>query len=237
MRALASADDVGMGAVGESSEELIERARLLRAKVDGHPEHCSEVVPELAEMLGLTQEPAVLVAIAQALHAAYNDDASLALLPFVTHPDAEVRLPVTRALPGGMEDPEAKTRVALALIQLTTDDSSQIRDYATFGLGSILDLDTPEIRAAMHARLFDSDLDTRLEALVGLAERRDPTVLDLLRDELQGDTVERLVVDAARAFADPSLLPLLLELSHRWDRDPGLLRRAVDTCRSGEQEP
>jgi HEAT repeat protein len=87
---------------------------------------------------------------------------------------------VTRALPGGVEHPSAKAQVAQALIRLTNDDSSDVRDDAVFGLGSILDLDTAEIRDALRARLFDSDLDTRLEALVGLAERRDPTVLALL---------------------------------------------------------
>jgi HEAT repeat protein len=227
---------LGMRIVREPSDDLIARAELLRARVDGHPEYCAEVVPELVVMLGVTNDPAVLIVIAQALHAAWNNEASLALLPFASHPDADVRLAVTRALPGGVDDPAAKDRVARALVQLTNDDSSQVRDWAVFGLGSILDVDTPEIREALRAHLFDSDLDTRLEALVGLAERRDPTILDLLRDELRGDTVERLVVDAARAFADSSLLPLLLELSHHWDQDPDLLRRAIETCRSGNQE-
>ncbi len=219
-----------------SSAELIERAEQLRAKVDGHPEHCDEVVPELVAMLSPTQDTEVLVAIAQALHAAWNDAASLALLPYVAHDDERVRLAVTRALPGGVESSEAKTRVADALLALTDDSSSDVRDWAVFGLGTILDLDTPAIREALRARLFDSDIDTRLEALVGLAERRDRAVLDLLRDELQADTVERLVVDAARAFAAPSLLPLLLKLTTHWDLDPDLLQRATQTCRSGEQE-
>jgi hypothetical protein len=100
--------------------------------------------------------------------------------PRRAHPDPDVRLAVTRALPGGVEHPSAKAQVAQALIRLTNDDSSDVRDDAVFGLGSILDLDTAEIRDALRARLFDSDLDTRLEALVGLAERRDPTVLALL---------------------------------------------------------
>ena len=226
-----------MDVVKGPSDELIERAELLRERVDGHPERCAAVVPELVEMLGLTDEPAALIAIAQAMGAAWNDEASLALLPLTSHPNADVRLAVTRALPGGVQKPDAKNRVARALTQLTIDESSAIRDWAVFGLGSILDVDTPEVRQALRARLFDSDLDTRLEALVGLAERRDPTILDMLREELRGDTVDLLAVDAARAFADPSLLPLLLELAPRWDHDPDLLRRAIQTCTTGEQEP
>ncbi len=204
MRARRSADVVGMGiAPGPSDHDLIERADLFRAKVNGHPEHCAEVVPALVEMLSLADVPAVLVAIAAALDAAWCDEASLALLPFASHPDSDVRFAVTCAMPGGVEDPEAKKRIAHALVQLTNDESSQVRDWAVFGLGSMLDVDTPEIREALRVHLFDSDLDTRLEALVGLAERRDPQILDWLRDELQAGTVEPLVVDAARRVCRP----------------------------------
>ena len=221
----------------ESSAELIERAERLRTQVDGHPEDCAEVMPQLAGMLSLTDDPDVLIVIAQALHAAWNEQASLVLLPYVAHPDERVRLAVTRVLPGAVRSPEATTRVAKALIELTGDSSSQVRDAATFGLGSIMDVDTPAIREALRERLFDSDLDTRLEALVGLAERRDQSVLGLLREELQANTVEKLVVDAARAFAHPSLRPLLVALRRRWDIDPDLLERAIHTCTTGEQEP
>ncbi len=222
--------------VVNEATELIKRAEQLRDRINGHPEHCAEVVPELIAMLSRTEDPDVLIALAAALGAAWNDVASLALLPYATHPDERVRLAVTCSLPGGLETPATKARVADALIALTNDPSPDVRDWAAFGLGSLLHLDTPAIRAALRARLFDSDIETRLEALVGLAERRDPAVLDLLRDELQADTVERLVVDAARAFADPSLLPLLVELTTRWDVDPDLLQRAIQTCRRGEQE-
>jgi hypothetical protein len=61
-------------------------------------------------------------------------------------------------------------------------------------------------------------------------------VLDLVRDELQANTVQKLALDAARAFADPSLLPLLLALKPRWDLAPDLLERAIRTCTTGEQE-
>jgi len=217
-------------------DDLIERADALRARVDGHPEHREEVVPRLIAMLSSTDDPDVLIALAAALQAAWTDAASLALLPLVAHADAGVRLAVTRALPGGVESVEAKSRVADALIHLAEDDSSDVRDWAVFGLGSILDLDTPAIRETLRARLFDSDLDTRLEALVGLAERRDPDVLALIRDELGSETVDRLVVDAARAFADPSLLPALRDLNTRWDEDSDLLERATRACRAGQQE-
>jgi hypothetical protein len=219
-----------------SSSELIERADRLRALVDGRPENCAVVVPQLTAMLSLTGDPDVLIALARALHAAWNEAASAALLPFVAHPDERVRLAVTRALPGGPESPEVKARVADALIALSNDPSPKVRDWATFGLGVILDLDTPAIRETLRARLWDSDIDTQLEALVGLAERRDPLVLDLLSDKLCAETVDRLTVDAARAFADPVLLPPLLALRDRWDEDTALLERAIRACERGKQE-
>lgn len=62
-------------------------------------------------------------------------------------------------------------------------------------------------------------------------------MLDLIRDELQADTVELLVVDVARALADPGLVPALLKLEEAgWDEHPDLLARALRTCRSGRQE-
>jgi HEAT repeat protein len=217
-------------------DDLIERADALRARVNGHPENCGEVVPQLTAMLSQTDDPDVLIALAAALGAAWNDEASLALLPYVAHHDGRVRLAVTQALPGGVEDADAKALVANALIRLAEDDLSDVRDWAAFGLGSILDVDTPEVREVLRARLFDSDIGTRLEALVGLAERRDPGVLLLIRDELRAETVERLVVDAARAFADPSLVPALHDLEGRWSEDSALLERALRACESGEQE-
>src|SRR5262249_16232920 len=162
-----------------------------------------------------------LVAIAQALHAAWNDTASLALLPLASHPDDRVRLAVTRALPGGVERNDVQQKVADALMGLADDDSSEIRDWAVFGLASILDVDTPAVRETLRSHLFDSDLTTRLEALIGLAERRDPAALDLIRDELHLASPDRMAVDAARAYADPSLLPLLEVLAtNGWSEDP-----------------
>ena len=78
--------------------------------------------------------------------------------------------------------------------------------------------------------------NVRLEALVGLAERRDPGVLMMIRDELGAETVDRLVVDAARAFADRSLVASLRDLRGRWDEDPALLERAIRACEAGAQE-
>ncbi len=194
------------------------------------------VVPELVAMLSRSDDSEVLIAIVDALGAAWNEEACLALLPYVSHLDDDVRLSVAQALPGGVARREAEARVAAALMVLAEDSSAIVRDWATFGLGAILDIDNAAVRATLRARVFDSDIDTRLEAIRGLAMRRDPQILPTLRDELQGETVDCLVVDAARAYADPSLEPLLVQLAERWDEDHDLLARAIATCRAGEPE-
>ena len=89
-----------------------------------------------------------------------------------------------------------------------------MRDWATFGLGSQIDPDTPEIREALARRLNDQDRDTRLEALVSLAKRKDDRVLKPLLAELSSDQdVAELALTAAEALADPALCQALLGLT------------------------
>jgi hypothetical protein len=49
---------------------------------------------------------------------------------------------VVRALPGGLETKDAIERVADVLIRLSSDRSGEVRDWATFGLGTLAVLDT-----------------------------------------------------------------------------------------------
>jgi HEAT repeat protein len=101
-----------------------------------------------------------------------------------------------------------KTSVA-TLIQLSTDKAASVRDWATFGLGSQIDVNSPSIRKALADRLDDPDLDTRTEALMGLARRKDPRALEMLKRELVGLEPTSLVFDAAAELRDRSLLPLI----------------------------
>jgi HEAT repeat protein len=59
-----------------------------------------------------------------------------------------------------------------ALLELSRDSDVDVRNWATFALGSQIDVDTPQIREALRNRLSDSDEDTRSEALCGLARRK-----------------------------------------------------------------
>lgn len=127
---------------------------------------------------------------------------------FANHLSEEVRLGVTSAL-ARRED---KTSIA-TLIRLTNDESVMVRDWATFSIGSMIDADTPAIRNALADRLSDSDSDTRCEALMGLAIRKDKRVLLPLRKELMKSTVYELVIDAAEEYGDKSLDSLLERFS------------------------
>jgi HEAT repeat protein len=60
------------------------------------------------------------------------------------------------------------------LLFLMNDSESDVRDWATFGLGSVSAADSLEIRDALRARLTDSDEATREEAGWGLGKRQEP---------------------------------------------------------------
>jgi HEAT repeat protein len=119
-----------------------------------------------------------------------------------------------------------------ALIRLTRDTDEQIRDWATFTLAQ-QDTDSTDIREALWERINDDGGDTRGEALVGLARRKDPRARDLIVGRLS-DNPGNLTVEAAFELGDPGLYPELLRLRDEgWqDRDPrpGVLDDALRSC-------
>jgi hypothetical protein len=123
---------------------------------------------------------------------------------FADHKSEDVRFGVVRALM------THEDRVSITtLIRLTRDKSADVRDWATFALGSQIDTDTPAIRKALIVRLDDSDCDTRCEAIMGLAFRKDKRVLHVLQQELMKSSPTSLIFEAAEEFGDKSLLPLI----------------------------
>lgn len=92
---------------------------------------------------------------------------------------------------------------------LSRDKSPMVRDWATFGLGQQIDLDTPAIRKALIDRVYDSDGSTRGEALLGLAKRKDPRVKPFLIQELEQEDVSSMTIEAAAEFGDRTLLPYI----------------------------
>jgi HEAT repeat protein len=150
---------------------------------------------------------------------------------YADHPNRDVRRAAVHALLCH-ED-----RYAIgAMIRLSKDAETEVRDWVTFGLGTQIDLDRPRIRAALRARLSYEDATTRAEALVGLAKRRDPGVVDRLMEELHRENPNSLVFEAVVECGDVSLLePLEAQAKRSRDDprvDPEWLRRLEKTIGS-----
>lgn len=118
-------------------------------------------------------------------------------LPYIGHDDSDIRYWVTHALTGMNED----ERSIEGLIRLTIDSCAIVRDWATFGLGSQTEKDSPAIREALLARLDDIDVVVRGEALVGLAKRQDERVIEPLLHALESETYK----DTANDYAAEAL--------------------------------
>ncbi len=157
----------------------------------------------LLEMLGTEQEPDVLHAIGVALGHLGDARAVLAMAPFATHLSAKVRFGVVQAL--SVHEAGVDT-----LIQLSADSDDDVRNWATFALGTQLEeVDTPALREALLARVAEADLELRGEALLGLALRKDPRVIEPLRRELASGVITVLAIEAAQRLGDPQFAPVL----------------------------
>ena len=151
------------------------------------------------------------------------------LFPYSIHSSAEVRLAVAFSVATVSPQPiDAEARSAL--IRLSEDCDSEVRDWATFGLARQSDADGPDVRAALLARANDANLEARAEALFGLAVRRDPRAVPHLIRALQSPQVAGLEVDAAATAGDPRLLPALWALQQSGGADERRLLRAIDRC-------
>jgi HEAT repeat protein len=148
---------------------------------------------------------------------------------FSTHHDSDVRHGVVLALSihNGHEVPQAIE----TLIKLSNDSCDHVRDWATFALGTQIEIDTKQIRDALADRLSDPDFDTRGEALVGLAKRNDLQVIAALKLELESDCIGCLAIEAAELIAANELYPLLVDLRGWWDIDIDLLERAIEASK------
>jgi HEAT repeat protein len=147
----------------------------------------------LAAIVAEELDPRVLGSTIAALGHLENPDALPFILPFAEHPDANVRFSLVFALGCFADD----GRSIPALVKLMSDVDGHVRDWATFGLGSLSTTDNPEIREALFRNLHDNHRDVREEAIAGLARRGDKRCLPPLIEALQ-DSSSLYVMDAAR---------------------------------------
>lgn len=94
------------------------------------------------------------------------------------------------------------------LIKLSTDKLSHIRDWATFYIGQS-ERNNKTIREALWARINDKHQNTRFEAIVGLAKRKDSRITEIIKKELIDGEYGTLLFEAIIETGDKQFLPLL----------------------------
>jgi HEAT repeat protein len=194
-----------------------------------------EALGILGPLLAREVEPDVIEAALHGVALTGLADGLPIVLPFATHPDAGVRLDATHALYSCAGEPAAQPAID-ALIRLSHDQDDDVRDWATFGLGTHIDFDDPVLRDALAERLVDQHLEVREEAAVGLARRHDERAFEPVCELLEEDEVSSLIVEAAGHLADERLLRPLLELGEWWEDDSDVLRRAIARCDPAARE-
>lgn len=196
----------------------------------GKPVFLHQSVSLLIERL---QDRSVHVVSAAGVGLGHRDDprAIPHLIALKNHPNSGVRYGVASGL-AKQETPKA----IAALIELSCDKDRDVRDYATFGLGELMDRNTKAIRDALFARLKERDAEIRGQALVGLAKRKDPRVLKPLQKELIRRFQGTWSLEAAELVCNPSIYPLLVKMRKHWGFPDGHrftthLNEAIAACK------
>jgi hypothetical protein len=133
----------------------------------------------------------------------------------------------------GSEFADANLRL---LIEATKSDVIVDRDWATMLLAGS-DIVTPEVRAALIARLNDSHNVIRGEAILGMAQRDPDFAAPIILRELSGDIVCGPILEAAQLVAHPSFIDELREWAEPSD-DPYIdkwAQDALDACLKARQ--
>ncbi len=185
-RARAAAILAQLRSPSRSEEEMKRPAWLFR----------DETFPLLVELLQGESDAMALSSGIAALGHLYNEAAIPIIERYKEHSDQDVRFSVACALGNFPNDPVAIS----ALISLTRDPDSNVRDWAIFGLGVQGDVDSPEIREALLQGISDSDEDVREEAAVGLGKRKNLRLLPTLRNMLDSPELKVRVAEAASAM-------------------------------------
>ena len=195
-------------------------------------ETCAEI---LLQMLEAEQSDEVLSSIIFALGHLHASKAVAPLVKLSSHSNPSIRYAVVSSLCSHEESDAVKT-----MIESSADFDRDVRNWATFGLGSQIDTDTPSIREALHARLTESDDEIRGEALVGLARRGDIRAASALIEEIdRHNRVEvfnwPLLQEAAEEIIaranDAKWLPALNKLNESKMGDAAQIQAAIERCK------
>lgn len=159
------------------------------------------------ELLKVETDPDVLMSLLYAI--GHNndelDEKQIELLcSFVHDENSMVKEGLVSALLGIDNLTAIKT-----LINLSSDKLSHIRNWATFGLGTQIERNNKNIREALWGRINDKHQETKLEAIVGLAKRKDKRIKEIIKREIIGGEYGTLLFEAIIETRDKEFLPLL----------------------------
>jgi HEAT repeat protein len=195
-------------------------------------EECSRI---LMKLLKREVEPPVLACAGRALGQLHSPTAVIPLARLRRHPAASVRFAAVHGLLY-----QSSALAINTLIELSADPDRDVRNWATFGLGSVSKADSPRIREALLKRLDDVDGEIRGEAMLGLALRREVRLIGPLLKELEifdadevhlASLLEKAAAAARRAAIESrdehwiSLIRRLDELSLGQGREQSRRRR------------
>jgi len=127
-------------------------------------------------------DPLVVHAAAWALSHLGGETAVSELIGMRNNPDPGVRW----AIANGLNGSERADAIA-TIVGLMDDPDDNVRDWATFALGTQCPVDSLDIREALRKRLGDSYEEARVEAVWGLAQHKDPQGIRLLIERLSAD--------------------------------------------------
>lgn len=94
------------------------------------------------------------------------------------------------------------------LIKFSKDKADHIRNWATFYIGQV-DFDNENIREALWNRVNDKHQETRLEAITGLAKRKDDRIIEVIKQEIIKDDFGSLLFEAILETENKDFIPIL----------------------------
>lgn len=131
----------------------------------------------------------------------------------------------------GHEFGEANLR---RLLKLMHDSDPSNRDWATFFVSGS-DVASDAVITALLKNSIDPHVDTKDEAILGLAKRGHPSAFSLVENRLADEWIGDLVIEAAGFVANRGLLPVLEEIQKTWDDhddEDENLKRAIQACKN-----
>lgn len=126
------------------------------------------------------------------------------LIEFKNSENTDIRYSLVSAL-SGIENPKAIE----TLIELSEDRYSSIRNWSTFGIGTLYEKKNDRIINALWKRTKDKHQETKLEAIVGLANRNEIKVKELIIKEIKNGEYGTLLFEAIETLKDKDFIPYL----------------------------